>query len=447
MKKINILVEYFSINFQTAKGKFFNDNLFMDSVWSLIGHTVSKSLAFVAGIIVARILGSDDFGQFGIVRNTFLVAASFSSFGLGYSITWFISSNLNTNKERIIPIIKIAFCITLILSSILAFFLSFFAKEIITKLDYSHHLIQTFKNLSVIVVFNSFITTQTGIISGLGKFKEQANVNIFLGIFTFFVTLILTYKLGFNGALFSLFAVQLFTTIVYSYQIWSFVRYFPKVSSGKINTLVLDVVKFSIPIAFQESTYYVLAWIGSILLINHGSFSELGLFTAAMHWNSFVLFIPTIVTSVTLTHLSSVDRFSEKMKLVKKSIFITLLPIIFFLFVVSIFSESIENYYGSTFHGLSILINISIFCSIFSSVSSIFSQLFLISNRNWIVLFLRLFRDAGILLTFYLFMEFSIFYGAKALVISTLLMNFIYMLALTFCLFGLNLKTFKKLSV
>lgn len=61
--------------------------LLTDSLWSLGGNVVGKGLALLADILVARFLGKDIYGEYGIIRNTILTIGVFSTFGLGYTAT------------------------------------------------------------------------------------------------------------------------------------------------------------------------------------------------------------------------------------------------------------------------------------------------------------------------------------------------------------------------
>ena len=65
--------------------------LFADSFWALVGSAAGKGLSLIAGIAVARFLGSELYGEYGTIKNTLLMIAIFSSMGLGYSATKFIA--------------------------------------------------------------------------------------------------------------------------------------------------------------------------------------------------------------------------------------------------------------------------------------------------------------------------------------------------------------------
>ena len=54
--------------------------LFKDSMWSLIGSTVGRGLSLIAGILVARFLGKEIYGEYGIIKTTLSNIEIFSSF-------------------------------------------------------------------------------------------------------------------------------------------------------------------------------------------------------------------------------------------------------------------------------------------------------------------------------------------------------------------------------
>ena len=70
------------------------------SLWSLLGAIVSKGLIFVAWVLVARILGSDGYGQFGIIRSTVLMFTTFAGFNLGITASKYVAELKLNNKER-----------------------------------------------------------------------------------------------------------------------------------------------------------------------------------------------------------------------------------------------------------------------------------------------------------------------------------------------------------
>ena len=63
------------------------NKLAKDSFWSIFGNGLGNLLLLIAGIIIARFLGKDLYGEYGIVKTTMFYIAAFSTFGLGYTST------------------------------------------------------------------------------------------------------------------------------------------------------------------------------------------------------------------------------------------------------------------------------------------------------------------------------------------------------------------------
>ena len=52
------------------KRRLLNSKLFKDSTWALLGSVLGKGLSLVAGIAVARFLGKEIYGEYGMIKNT-----------------------------------------------------------------------------------------------------------------------------------------------------------------------------------------------------------------------------------------------------------------------------------------------------------------------------------------------------------------------------------------
>ena len=86
-------------NFQRIKKRLFQSKLFKDSFWAIMGNGVGNLLIMLSGIFVARLLGKDLYGEYGVVKTTMFYIASFSCFGMGVTSTKFISQALKENPQ------------------------------------------------------------------------------------------------------------------------------------------------------------------------------------------------------------------------------------------------------------------------------------------------------------------------------------------------------------
>lgn len=408
------------------KYRLLGSKLINDSFWSLLGNIISKGLALVSGIVVARLLGKDIYGEYGIIRNTLLYIGLFSTFGLGYTATKFVAEYKNNKPEYTKLLSRYTSKITLSISVFLMLLLFFTADYFAERVLSAPHLSTPLRFLSVIIVFNALTTTQIGVLAGLGKFKELARINTITGVVTFVSSCILTYYYKLNGALAALLITQILN-YVFNYKLIN--KNIPKniIDTKSDKILLKEIINFSTPVALQESFYYIFDWVNSILLIKLASYGELGLYSAAMQWNALILFIPSILRNVILANLSEANKDEVKHSRIIKITLIINVSVTFILAViVFLFSSLINKLYGISFEGLDKLIGFVVLLPIFGSISNVYAQAYMSKGMNWLMFYLRIIRDGGIILIFLLLFKTDFLRPAGSLIFSNLIMYIVF---------------------
>lgn len=377
------------------------NTLFKDSFWALLGSAMGKGLSLIAGVVIARLLGSELYGEYGTIKNTLLMIAIFSSLGLGYSATKFIAESRTANdNKRISDTHKIATVITLLSSSIIALLLIFASNKVALWLE-SPHLSSTLRLSSIAVIFNALNTTQIGELSGFGAYKELARNNTIAGVFTFCLSVLFTYLYDFNGAILALNLSLIFNAILNTITIKKCIGF--KSDSGKIDRLyVKNVLRYSIPIALQECLYSITYWLNILILVKFSNYTEIGILTAANQWMSVILFIPGALRNVALTHLSASNNDKIRNKSILQRLFVvnfvsTFIPFLIILFL----SGWLTVLYGDSFDGIRPVLNVCVFTAVISSLSNVLTQEFMAYSQNWFLFISRLIRDIGILTSIY----------------------------------------------
>lgn len=403
--------------------------LFNDSLWALLGSAIGKGLALLAGIVVARLLGSEAYGEYGTIRNTLLMIAIFSTMGLGYSATKFIAESRATGSHsRIVATHRIATIITKIVSGFIAILLVIVAKDVAIWID-APHLAGALRLSAIAIVFNAINTTQAGELAGFSAYKALAKNNAIAGIVTFFTSIILTYYQGFNGAIIALILSLFVNVVLNNRSIKKCIgRYNQKEDIDSQYTK--EIIRFSIPIALQESLYAMTNWLGIFLLIKLADYAELGLYSAAMQWMAVMLFIPGALRNVALSHFSAANNDRERThSILRKLMFVNFIATFIPFIVVVALSGWIETMYGTSFKGLQPILNICVFTAIVSSLTNVLTQEFISQGKNWFLFFSRLLRDVGALITAY-FVIINIGHGACSFAICTLGFQVLYLIML-----------------
>ena len=399
-------------------------NLFKDSFWALFGNVANKGLALLAGILIARFLGVETYGEYGMIRTTLLYIAVFSTFGLGFTVTRFTAQTDNNKRLRII--IRSAMTISLLFSGIMALSVVIFACPLSVFLE-APEIESTLRLTAVTIVFNSMVTVQAGVLAGLKQFKKNAEVNVVSGVITFVATIALTSFYGLDGAVMALLIANIINFILNEYVIRRVINETEPIKSS-LRSVIFQQLRFSTPIAVQELAFSVSFWVGNLLLIKLANYTELGLHSAASQWAGAILFIPGVLQNVILSYLSQYVKEKETHdKLLKKMLLINFSTSFVPFLIVLALSPFIVYLYGDSYKGLSLVLNISVASTVVRCVVQVYIQEYIAQGRTWELCFIRLGRDIlSVFLAYYAIT--STQYSAAALY------NLSFLVASTLCL-------------
>jgi len=399
-----------------------------DSFWAIFGNVLGKGSSLLTAIIIARLLGKEVYGEYGIVNHTIGAILIFSNFGLNFTSTKYIAEYNSAEPGTLSQIIKSCQKLTLFFSGLATIILFFSAEEIATHLLNLPKLTLPLQVIAIGILLGSVCRTQEGILAGLGKFKELAIINTIIGISSFVFTVTLTYFYGLMGALIGLTLVQIIDYLLLRHYIRKYTAPIKSESENKVS--LREIIKFSTPVALQEAFYSIITYSTGLLLVQLSTYGEVGLSSAAMYWSAIILYIPGILRNVILSHLSATLGNNKARLKILKSILIFNFGITFLLSLIIYFlSDYIVSFYGDNFSGLKFVINISVFTTIFSSMSNVYAQAYMSENKNWLMLFFRIIRDGTIFLIAYLLLkENNGVNGALSLAKSALYANIIFLI-------------------
>lgn len=368
--------------------------LFKDSFWALFGNVMSKGLSLVAAILVARFLGREAYGEYGMIKNTLVYIAVFSTFGLGFTSTKYISQNKDKEPHRLRSLINASTLVSLCFSGIMALVVFIFANALAVYLE-DASMATTLRYASIVIVFNSIATVQVGLLSGLKKFRETAKINVCVGIITFIFSVILTYFHGLEGSVIAILITNVANCILNLLLLRKTMVDYP----SEIKLLwsdVKDLVCFSAPIALQESSYSITFWASNLILVKMADYGQLGLHSAATQWTAIILFIPSVLQNVMLSYLSestiggnNKSQYSMLKKMLLINFTATFIP---FLIALAI-SPFVVTIYGDSYNGLPLVLNIAMATTVIRCLVQVFIQEFIALGKTWTLCGIRLCRD------------------------------------------------------
>lgn len=385
-----------TMNALTARLK--RSRLVKDSFWAVFGNGMGYGLLLIAGILIARLLGRDLYGEYGLVKTTMFHAATLATFGLGFTSTKFVAEYRKRDTSHLRGIISSSSFITLLSSSIFCAILIVFAQPLADYLEHPQ-LSKSLRMLGVIVVVNALLTNQKAVLAGLGEFRSQSIYTIISGVVMLALCVPLTYYFGLWGSLCALFISQLTNVVLNQIRIYSVQKSFP---NGNTFSYVRQLLTFSVPIALQEVSYTISMWGGSLLLVKYASIGEMGIYSATSQWNAIIMFIPGLLKNVVLTHLShATDNQASHRRTIRRMLIVnltcTLIP---FIFVASL-SNWISTFYGPTFVGMASVLNVFILSTIFHCLATVYQSELLAQSHTWALFTIRAIRDIVMIIVLY----------------------------------------------
>ncbi|WP_289161094.1 oligosaccharide flippase family protein [uncultured Parabacteroides sp.] len=406
------------------------NKLFKDSFWALTGTVVGKSLSLLAGILVVRFLGKEIYGEYGMIKSTLLNISIFTTLGLGYTGTRFISKFLIDNKYLVRDIIRKIYIVTSLFSGFIMILLFIFSEQVALYIE-APDTASAFRFTAFIVLINAVNTSQIGILAGLKAFKHTAINNSITGVITFICSVVLTFYMGLEGSLLALLLSLGIGCILNMCSINKLIKDIPYEKTDK--TFNKELLFFSMPIAIQELLFSAVSWSSSLLVVKYSTYGELGILGVVGQWTAIILFIPGVLKNVALSYFSS----DNSMNLFKKLIYINFLSSCIPCFFVAVFSVPIMKLYGNSFVDNShwILV-IGVFSTIFNSVSSIIIYEFISQGKTILMLIVRIIRETTVLLFIWLGLYLNSSYGAYIVVISQLCVYVLF----TICIYILSRK-------
>lgn len=416
-----------SLYLQNIRKRFINSGLFKDSLWAIMGNGIGNMLLLISGVLIARLLGADLYGEYGVVKTNMFYMAGFATFGLVYTSTRYIAKYIKEDDTRVIGIIKSATKITFVFSLLMSLCILLSANWLESFLD-TVGISPVLRTLSIIIILKALASTGNGILAGLGRFKQLAFSSIISGITMFITCIPCTYYFGLYGALAALTISQLINlgvNYIYIYKACKNIS----INHNKVFK-TKELLKFSLPIALQEVSYAICNWAGILLLTKFSSLVQVGLYTATAQWNAVITMIPGMLANVVLSHLSSTKGIQQQ-KLIYRVLLVYFICTIIPFFIVYILSNVIVSFYGNGFSGMITVLRLNILITIPTCCSEVFKAELIAVGKTWILFSFRIMKDLLLVLfAWYLLTLHSGIDGAYYYSMSVLLGSIIFFIAM-----------------
>jgi O-antigen/teichoic acid export membrane protein len=309
---------------------------------------------FIAIVLVAKILGKETFGEFGLVRSTAMTFVTFSSFGIGLTATKYIAEFLNLDKERVGRIIGLNYLLSIFMTLIVTGILYFIIPELCRTVLNAPTLVNEMRWGALSLFLMTFMSTQVGIMLGFQDFKGQACVALIVGFVTVPVYFIGTKFIGLHGAILALLVVTFINVIINSIFIFRNVkRHGLRYSFHDAYKELPILWRFSLPVVLCSMIPSAGVWICQMIQRSQpNGAGELGIYFALMSLYSIVMFLPNMFVNVMIPMTSEILS-QHKSNQFRKMIFVhscfNIFIVSIIIFPIIFFSKQIMMCFGNDF--------------------------------------------------------------------------------------------------
>ncbi len=351
--------------------------------WVVVGTCISQLLTLAAGIAVARWLGSEEYGRFGVLQSTIAAVGVFAGLGLGLTSAKYVSEYIENSSERAGRIASMCIASSVTGGLLLMIAILLFAGPLAEKSLRDSGLCLYLRLASALPLLNALIGVQSGILAGMGEFRDIALTSIYRGLASVPLFVCGVHFGGLVGAVAALVATSVVGVIC------------NHVAIRKHNLLTYHGIfaerrilwAFSVPALLSGALVGPVVWLGNMILVRRpAGYAELGLFTAASQWRTAVTFLPAILAQTTLPILSqlySAGQVRRFYKVLTVNIAITLSVSTLCALIVVAGKRLIVRAYGHEYEDISEVMILMLVATIISAGASVIGQALASAAEMW----------------------------------------------------------------
>lgn len=288
------------------------------SFWSFFGAVVSRLLSLAAFVVIARVLGKETYGQFGVVQSTISMFAVFAGFGLGQTSTKYVAELRETDPLRAGRIMGMTGLVALLTGTSFAALLYIFAPWLAETTLAAPDLASALRIGAFIMMFEAMNGAQVGALAGFEAFRTTAVISVWAGIFSFPAMVVGVYLGGLEGGVLGLLFSRIFNWLLNHMALRRQAKRagIPFVFKGTKSDFEV-LWKFSLPAMLSGVMVSPILWVCNAILVNQpNGYAQMGIFHAASSFKHILLFIGSTLGAPLLPMLANMsgkksERFSK----------------------------------------------------------------------------------------------------------------------------------------
>ncbi len=274
--------------------------------WAMMGGGAAQAFMLLTSIIVARVLGKQQFGEFGVINNTIGMFGVFAGFGLGMTATKFVAQYRRKDPAKAGRIIALSSLVAIGTGSVVALALLLMAPWLATVMLSAPQLTFVLRMSAGFLFFSALSGAQMGALAGFEAFRTIARLNIITGVLSFPLIAGGAYFFGLVGGVWGLVVSTAVSCLMNGLALRGEMRQsgVPAGYAGCARERHV-LLRFSMPAVLAGMLVNPVNWLCAAMLVNRPfGYAEMGIYSAANSWQKAILFLPGCLNAIALPMLS-----------------------------------------------------------------------------------------------------------------------------------------------
>jgi O-antigen/teichoic acid export membrane protein len=358
------------------------------AIWSLVGTVISRGLSLASSVFVARWLGKESFGEFGVLQTTVGMFAVFAGFGMGMTATKHVAELRQSNPERAGRLIGLSTWVAWVAGGAMTLVLLLAALPLASRTLAAPRLAPYLRFCAPLALLGSLNGAQLGALTGFEAFKRITQVNVLSAVISFPLVAVGAWKFELDGAVCGLVLGQAATWLITGTALRSeAAKAGVPISYQGMRTEARVLWRFSLPSVVTGVLVMPVNWACAAILVNQpGGYGQMGIFSVASQWRGFVMLVPNTLIGMSLPILANLVGLNDQAghrRVSSTTILINVGVTALLALGVGLASPLILGFYGTDYQGGSMSIWLLVMSAIPAAYGYANSQVLASHGRMW----------------------------------------------------------------
>jgi len=276
-------------------------------LWNLIGTAALQGSTFIVNVALANLLGRRVFGEYAIVQSTVALLISLVQWATGYTTTKYLAEFRAIDPPRAGRLLGMLAGLSGLLGGVLSLVLLVSAGGLASHVLNNPELSAPLMIASAAVFFGVANVFLIGALAGLESYPAFGRAGLIAGTSTIITCVIGARLAGLGGAVVGLVVGGMIQSTTLAKLVTSeTARHGITMEFAGIRTESSLLIRYSVPVALSGLVTLPAIWLGNTFLARQpGGYDSMAVFAAANSFRIMVVFLPSIVNSVSLSLLNN----------------------------------------------------------------------------------------------------------------------------------------------